>query len=159
MINLSILFIILFSTWLLLSGIFTASYITIGFLSCLGIVILYRFIYKDKIHGALRCILGIILYCIWLFKEIAVSSFKISLKMWQLDPEISPQTDWIPSNLKDDIAIAIFANSITLTPGTVTIGTKEGMLHVHALTEDDMQELKNSRLLSRVSRITKSGIQ
>ncbi len=79
--------------------------------------------------------------------------------MWQLDPEISPQTDWIPSNLKDDIAIAIFANSITLTPGTVTIGTKEGMLHVHALTEDDMQELKNSRLLSRVSRITKSGIQ
>jgi len=138
-----------------LSGILAPQYLLFGALSCLLVVVIYRLIYRQKINGLFFILVRMGGYLLWLGKEIAQSSFDLSLKMWQLDPEISPQLLWIPVNLRDDVAVAVFANSITLTPGTVTIGTREGMVYVHSLTAENMDDLKRGAMLDRVYRATK----
>lgn len=155
LLHLLVLFTLLFSTWLLLSGMFSAGFIAMGVISCLAVTILYKIIYKDKIEGVLIISFRTVQYCLWLIKEIAKSSLDVSLKMWQLEPEISPTTQWLDTNFSDEIAITIFANSITLTPGTVTIGTKGGMLHIHSLTENGVTESSESGMLERVKKLTK----
>lgn len=141
----------------MLSGVFSMLYLSIGALCCLVAVFFYWVIYKDKINGIIISVAHMAIYSLWLIKEIAKSSLHVSLKMWKLDPEISPQVLWIPVNFKDDIAFTIYANSITLTPGTVTIGTNAEMLYVHSLTQEDMDELKSGNMLNRVYKITKFG--
>ena len=157
MINLAILFCLLFATWALLSGISTISYLTICAISCAIAVFFYKMIYKDEIRGLLLLVLRILRYSLWLIKEITKSSIDVSLKMWQLEPEISPQMVWIPCDFKDDVGYTIFANSITLTPGTVTIGTKKGMLYVHSLTAESMEILQGGNMLGRLQKVTEYG--
>lgn len=159
MLSLVILFALLLAAWLILSGIFSQAFILLGIFSCLVSVVFYRLAYKSdssstkRIENRVGFLLGMVGYCAWLIKEIAKSSLDVSLKMWQLEPHISPQTSWIPINISNETHMAIFANSITLTPGTVTIGTREGMLHVHSLTEDAMEELKEGEMLRRVNKL------
>jgi len=155
LLNLITLFFLLFSAWIMLSGIFTVQYLIIGALSSLLALVFCHLIYKDKISGLFFIVVRMAGYLLWLFKEIAKSSFDLSLKMWQLEPEISPQVLWIPVNLRDDVAVAVFANSITLTPGTVTIGTRDGMIYVHSLTEEITNDLKRGVMLDKVYRATK----
>ncbi|MCE3232103.1 MAG: mnhE [Rickettsiaceae bacterium] len=80
--------------------------------------------------------------------------------MWQLEPEISPEIDWIPTPLKDDIGLTIFANSITLTPGTVTTNVRaDGMVQVHALTKEGIQQIRDGVGYSKVAKIIKKKEQ
>ena len=154
----SLLFALLFAVWLVLSGMFSKGYVAFGIFSCCIAVLLYWLLHKDKAPIPALKILAMFSYCAWLIKEIVTSSVNISLKMWQLEPDISPQAEWIPHNLGNDTQIAIFANSITLTPGTVTIGTGEGGLYVHSLTEDSMESLKQGKMLGRVNKLTGEGV-
>jgi multicomponent Na+:H+ antiporter subunit E len=153
--NLTILFLLLFLSWIVFLGVFSTKYLLVGVACCAIALASYRLIYKDKINGMPYVFIRMCGYCIWLIKEIATSSFALSLKMWQLEPEISPKALWITVNLRDDLAMAIFANSITLTPGTVAIGTREGMVYVHCLTEEIMNNFKLGSVLERVYRTTK----
>ena len=153
MLNLAILFVLLFAIWLLLSGIFTPFFLILGAGSCLAATVIYKAIYKDKIDGLLISTFRLVWYSLWLVKEIAVSSLAVSLKMWQLDPEISPQMAWLPSGLKDDFATTIYANSITLSPGTVAVGIKKGKIQVHSLTKEGIEDLKEGKMLAKVNKI------
>jgi multicomponent Na+:H+ antiporter subunit E len=113
--------------------------------------------YKERINIFFVLPIRMVGYLLWLIKEITKSSIDISLKMWKLDPEISPEVLWVPVKFKDDVGFAIYANSITLTPGTVTIGTKKGMVYVHSLTEAYMEQLKTGNMVNRVYKIMQSG--
>jgi multicomponent Na+:H+ antiporter subunit E len=145
LLNYVILFILLFGTWLILSGVFSVLFIGFGILSCLAATIIFAKINKSTSEGSqlLWLLLKLPLYLIWLIKEIVISSLSVSKKIWQLDPEISPDLVWIPTSFKDDISLTILGNSITLTPGTLTTAVRhDGMIQVHTLTKDGIEGIR-----------------
>ena len=83
-------------------------------------------------------------YLLWLTKEIIKSSISVIKIILRKDVNINPVFEWIDSEQKNDIGTVIYANSITLTPGTVTLDVKNNMLLVHALEQSSIDDLKNS---------------
>ncbi len=156
MLNSIILFLLLFGTWLLLSGIFTPLFLSIGAVSCFLAVIISI---KTKPKNVKECnlagfMLRLPLYLVWLLKELVVSGVDVSKRMWQIEPEISPSIAWLPTNLRDDLSLTAYGNSITITPGTMTTGiTSEGMVQVHALTEEAMEGLRSGDMAKRVANL------
>jgi multicomponent Na+:H+ antiporter subunit E len=149
-----ILFANLMLVWLLLSGHFDATFLTYGALSCLGLVALMAHL-KILDDEALPTHLGMraVFYVPWLFKEIVLSNFAVARVI--LDPKlpIHPRILRIPVSQKTDVAQVIYANSITLTPGTVTLDVREGKFLVHALTTDSAEGLLTGEMDRRVARL------
>ncbi|MDR0296420.1 MAG: Na+/H+ antiporter subunit E [Rickettsia sp.] len=83
-----------------------------------------------------------ILYFIWLIKEIMLSSLGVIKIIWSKNLNLQPVFEWIDSEQKNDTSRVIYANSITLTPGTVTLDISSNMLLVHALEQSSIDNLK-----------------
>jgi len=98
-----------------------------------------------------------ILYFLWLIKEILVSSLGVIRIIWSRNINLVPVFEWIDSEQKDDTSLVIYANSITLTPGTVTVDVSNGMLLVYALDQSLIDSLKfgNLTMAKKVSRIVR----
>ena len=122
--------------WILLNGQLT------GEIVCFGIVIagaMYAFFCKfmdysiEKDILLLRKLPLILLYILVLFWEIIkanVSAIRLTLSYRN---EIDPVIVQFQTGLKTDLANVVLANSITLTPGTITVAMEEDELTVHAL--------------------------
>lgn len=98
-----------------------------------------------------------VLYFLWLIKEILVSSVVVIRIIWSKNINLNPVFEWIDSEQKDDTALVIYANSITLTPGTTTLDVSNGMLLVYALDQSMIDSLKlgNATMAKKVNRILK----
>jgi multicomponent Na+:H+ antiporter subunit E len=77
-----------------------------------------------------------ILYFPWLLWEIVKANIDIAKVILQSNMQIHPQVMDIVAGQKSDAGLVTFANSITLTPGTVTIGVEENTFLIHALTNN-----------------------
>jgi multicomponent Na+:H+ antiporter subunit E len=147
-----ILFIHLMLVWLLLSGHYSTTFVVYGVLSCLGVValMLHLEILDDE---ALPTDLGFpaILYLPWLLKEILLSNLAVAKVI--LDPKlpIHPRILRISASQKTDVGRVIYANSITLTPGTVTLDVRHENFLVHALTTDSAEGLLSGEMDRRVA--------
>lgn len=147
-----VLFLALFLTWLVLSGFFSVFFIISGILSCVVAILISRAL------GVLPCDTCRLLYrwraiayIFWLIKEIVKSSWDVSWRMWQLKPGISPQIAWIPTTQRDDVGLMAFANSITLTPGTVTVMVEKDRILIHALYKEGVVGLQEGDMDRRVA--------
>lgn len=76
-----------------------------------------------------------IAYFPWLLWEIFKANIDIAKVIIQPDMPIQPKVFKVKASQLDELGHAIYANSITLTPGTVTVDLHEGMIEVHALTK------------------------
>jgi len=94
-------------------------------------------------------------YFLWLFKEIIISNIDVVRCIWSPKSAISPTMVAIKASQKSDLAKVIYANSITLTPGTVTITMHENELIVHALTQKSALSLQSGDMDQRVSQLEK----
>jgi len=154
MIRSVILFVHLMAVWLLLSGHYTVTMITYGVLSCAAIVALGAHL-RILDHEALPTHLGLapFLYLPWLFKEIVLSNIAVVKVI--LDPKlpIHPRILRIRASQKTDVGQVIYANSITLTPGTVTLDVRDGHFLVHALTTESAEGLLTGEMDRRVSHL------
>ena len=150
----SILFLTLFGVWLLLSGHYTTALMTYGALSCLGVVLLVAHlgILDDE---ALPAHLGIrpLLYGPWLLKEIVVSNLAVAKVILSPSLPIHPRILRVDASQKTDVGRVTYANSITLTPGTVTLDARGGKLLVHALTTDSAEGLLSGEMDRRVAKL------
>lgn len=98
-------------------------------------------------------------YIIWLFGEIAKSNWAVTRVILSPVMPIRQKMLVVPQSQKTDLAQVIFANSITLTPGTITVETEENGLLVHALSycpEDDASLADMDR---RVSAVETEGLR
>lgn len=75
-------------------------------------------------------------YYVWLFKEIVIANVQVVKAVLSPDLEISPTMVKVKSSPNSDIGKTMFANSITLTPGTVSVEMSEDEILVHALLSD-----------------------
>ena len=134
-------FLILFTTlmagWLLMSGIYNGLLIGFGIASCLLCTWLsLRIGATDREGLPTHLFARLPAYLVWLIGEIISSNIataKIILRGTS-DPEIFE----VPANQSTAAGLANYANSITLTPGTVTVDIDEAKIGssrflVHAL--------------------------
>ncbi len=97
----------------------------------------------------------ILSYGLWLVKEIITSTIDVAIRIWQVKPDLSPEYFWIPSHQKNDIGRTIYSNSITLTPGTISIVVDDEKYYVHALTHDSKKSLEVRHMDSLVCNLSK----
>ena len=142
----------LFVFWLLLSGHYTALLLTIGILCCAGIVALaVRMSVLDEEGHPVHLVVGSLTYWPWLVFEIAKSTWGVARLI--LDPKlpISPTMIKVRASQKTRIGVNIYANSITLTPGTISVEVEDDQILVHAITEGGAGELAEGDMDRRVT--------
>lgn len=139
-------FSILFGLWLILSGQYDSFHITLGVISC-AIVVMFSgdlLFGPSRITDVVRHWLGIGAYIPWLLYQILLANFHILYvvlhpKMMDL---IDPNIIRFQSSLKSELALVVFANSITLTPGTITVYVSvDGDFRVHAIDKKSGEPL------------------
>ena len=96
-------------------------------------------------------------YFPWLLWEIAKSGWAVTKLIVHPRLPISPTMTKVIASQKTPVGIATYANSITLTPGTITIGVKGNVLTVHALVRDGATDLEGGGMDARVSQFEGSG--
>ena len=144
----------LFGLWLLLSGIYTPLLIILGIgSSALVAWIAHRMNVTDHEGFPIHFTWKAITYWPWLFWEIIKANLAVSRVILKKEISIEPTLLRIPANQKSELGQVTYANSITLTPGTVSIAVGEGMIDVHALTQEAADDLKTGRMNERASRL------
>lgn len=79
----------------------------------------------------------LIMYYAWLLWQIACAAFYVAKVSLTGISKVDPSIVWFRADYDNPAARAMLANSITLTPGTITIDiTEEGLFSVHALTQE-----------------------
>ena len=100
--------------------------------------------------------LNSLIYCCWLLKEIILSAIAVSKIAWRRNIQIQPRLEPIQTIQNTEIGVVIYANSITLTPGTVTISTDQNFLLVHALDVKFMADVQEGVMDSKIKNIIKN---
>ena len=149
-----VLFVNLMAVWLLLSGHFDATLITYGVLSCIGVVALMAHL-EILDREALPWHLGLrfFLYLPWLLKEVVLSNIAVAKVILSPSLPIHPRILRIAANQKTQVGQVVYANSITLTPGTVTLDVRDGHFLVHALTTESAEGLLTGEMDRRVAHL------
>ena len=91
-------------------------------------------------------------FFVYIFREIVKANIDVITRIlsWKKAP-ISPQMIEIPQSQETDLGAVIYANSITLTPGTVTIKLSKDNLTVHALSKEAASELATGAMSEEIS--------
>ena len=132
-----ILALAMIATWLTLSGYFIPMILTFGVIS-IAIVIwmCVRMRILDVETVPYMTLVQTLVYFTWLFGEIVKANVQVIKAVLSPDLEVSPTLVKIPLNTDVDIAETMYANSITLTPGTVSVDMHPDHILVHALLEE-----------------------
>lgn len=147
-----VLFAALYATWLLLSGHYTANLMIYGALSCAGVVAIAMHLgIVDDEAVPLQLLPGHVSYLPWLAKEIVLSNLSVARVILTPSLPIHPRIVAIEVSQKSEVAQVIHANSITLTPGTVTLDARNGRFLVHALTTHSAEGLLSGEMDRRVA--------
>lgn len=143
---------ILFALWLLLSGFFKPLLLGLGLVSCAFVVrIALRMDVVDREWYPIHLLFTrVFFYWPWLLKEIAKANIDVTRRI--LDPRlpISPTLVRVKASQRSDIGRVTYANSITLTPGTVAIDLQRDEIVVHALTREAAAALEGDEMDRRV---------
>lgn len=146
------LFLTLYAFWLLLSGFFTPFLMAAGAGSALAVVwFARRMDVVDQEGHPIQLGAKALIYWVWLFKEIAKSGWSVSKIILHPQLPISPTMVRFQPSQKTDVGLVLHANSITLTPGTITIEAEPGEFLVHGLTRDGADGCIDSDMDRRVS--------
>lgn len=92
-------------------------------------------------------------YVRWLLKEVFNSAFQVSNIAWRKNIFLRPVLEQINANQVTDLGVVIYANSITITPGTVTIANQGNELLVHALDVSFVEDLQTGQMEQKVKKI------
>jgi multicomponent Na+:H+ antiporter subunit E len=148
---------VLFVTWLLWSGHYTTFLIVSGFVTAVAIAAFTTLVGSaDREGHPIELLWRAFLYWPWLIKEIFVSALDVSAIILKPSLPISPRLIEVENTQDGPVGVVTYANSITLTPGTITIRVDRPhhALLVHALTEEGAEGLLSGDMDQRVTRMT-----
>ena len=141
----------LFLLWLGLSGHFEPLMITIGVVSVFLVVfIALRMEVVDHESHPIHLTGRLFRFWGYLSHEIVLSNIDVIKRILTPGKSISPQMITLPLTQKSDLAKVIYANAITLTPGTVSVQLDDDTITVHALSKEAADALKTGDMASRV---------
>ena len=139
--------------WMLLSGFFMPLLLFFGLVSvCITVYLAIRMEVVDHeghpVHLKIRLTVS---YWLWLLKEVIISNIDVCRRIISPDMPISPVVIKVKSTQETDLGHVIYANSITLTPGTVSMNIDGDIIEVHALTTEGAENLQAGEMNRRVT--------
>lgn len=153
------MFLLFFLVWLIFNGAITAEIVTFGLVIAL---VMFAFIcrFMDySIHKEIRLIKWSVFFLVYLWNlivEIVKANFAVIHLILSSSEEVEPVMVCFKTTLKSNICKVLLANSITLTPGTITVSLHDDELVVHCLDESLSEGLEDSvfvRMLEKMERI------
>ena len=138
-------FVIMLSFWVILSGMFDAFHLTLGVISCLLVAHFSgKMLFEGlKVEVRVKQIFGMLAYGPWLLWAIVLSSLEVTYIVLhpRMLEKMDPQLIRFKTKLKSNFARVTFAQSITLTPGTITVSVQGDEMTVYALTQNAANSL------------------
>ncbi len=145
--------VILFAFWLLLSGHLEPLMLGLGLASVLlTLIIIRRMTLVDHESYPLHLSAKIPAFLVYIMREIVKANIDVIKRILTFNRSaISPQLFEVPTRpLKTDLGRVIYANSITLTPGTVCVELTKDKILVHALTKEAADELSTGEMAKAI---------
>ena len=135
-----------------ISGHYPILLSVLGLFSCFwAVMIVRRMDIADDEGNTIKLIsFKIIPYWIWLCKEIAVSCLGVAKLILFSPDKLKPVVENLPVDGMSDYEKVIYANSITLTPGTLTLDVSKDSLTVHTIQEDLLDSLREDEMSNRI---------
>ncbi len=143
----------LFAFWLALSGHYTPFLIAAG-AACavLCAFAAHRMRVLDSEGHPIHLLPRAVTYIPWLIVEIAAAAWAVTKIILHPRLPISPTLTTVRASQRTPLGVSIYANSITLTPGTITVGVNGNEITVHALVCEGALDLEGGTMDARVSR-------
>lgn len=150
-------FFILFGVWCIFSGMFDVFHLTLGVISCLIITLISGdlFFSSEKITMShIKDGLRFIKYLPWLIYQIIISNIHVAYLVLHPKMPIEPFVIKYNAKLKKDISKVVFANSIILTPGTITMDiNKDNVFVVHCISRKAADDLLTGEMEKKVAKV------
>lgn len=144
--------VLLAAAWLLWSGLYKPLLLGLGAFSCaLTVFIARRMGFFDTDVFAFRYNLKLFGFLAWLAREIVESSWYVARIVLAPKLHIDPKIVELDAGDLDPVDQALLGNSITLTPGTLTLDVHEGRMLVHALTAESAAAVLDGEMKRRVA--------
>ena len=100
-----------------------------------------------------RNLFRLLAYLPWLLGELYKSGLEVSRLVLNPKTKIAPRIVKVRPSQRTSLGLMIYANSITLTPGTVTISVSKDQIEVHTLTDNAEKDLNSAIMDNRVEAI------
>ena len=151
--------VILSASWLVWSGILTPFILILGGLSCLVTVFISLRMRVVDEEGA-PLMMGVrtaFLFIPWLLLEIVKSNVAVTRTILSRDMNLKRNMVAVPIGPKSELGKVLLANSITLTPGTVSVRTGDDEIMVHALSFEGAAEDISGEMNRRICNMESGG--
>jgi len=140
--------------WLLNSGHYTSLILSLGAISIAFVVYLaHKMDVVDQEAQPVHLTMKLPGYYLWLTKEITLANISVVKHIWLGNQTISPTMTMIKTSQKTDMGKVIYANSITLTPGTVAVDIVGDQIMVHSLLRENIEALETGEMDRRVRQL------
>jgi multicomponent Na+:H+ antiporter subunit E len=149
--------------WLVLSGHYTPLLLSLMVVSVAVVCWMIwradfdrRFDVTPFFDIRLEYVLRTIAYVPWLAWQVLVAAVAASRRVWSPRPDLRPTVADTPADHLAPVPQVVYANSITLTPGTLSLDVHDDAIEVHSLDPEGIEELEQGGMLRRV-RATEPG--
>lgn len=143
------IFVLLFAFWAALSGAFDAFHLGAGALVAAAAAV----VASRRARVPAFPILRFLAYLPWLLGQILLSNLRVARLVLSPRSRIEPSFVRVAPRCQGRTALALAGCSITLTPGTVTVDAKPGLLLVHALDARSAADVRDGAVEARVERV------
>jgi multicomponent Na+:H+ antiporter subunit E len=151
-------FTILFAFWIFLSGLLDFFHLSLGAI-CSAILaytshgLFFTQTNLKTLHERHSAGGKFLLYLPWLLYQIYLANVHVVYLVWKPRMPIDPKIIRFRTKWRGDLVLVTMANSITLTPGTITLDIRDGEFYVHALSQKVADDLFGGEMQDRVGRI------
>jgi multicomponent Na+:H+ antiporter subunit E len=147
------LVVVLAAFWLALSGRYTVLLLALGAASVALVVwISQRMEIVDE-EQPIHATASLPRYTVWLVGQVLIAALRVARLVWSPRPALRPVVGRTNAAGMSHLAQTIYANSITLTPGTLSMTVDDESVEVHSLQPSGLEELRRGAMLSRVRRL------
>ncbi len=154
------LIVALSALWLGLSGHYTPLVLSLGAVSVLlSAILAYRFDILDREGSPYGRLFPLMVYWVWLVIEIFKANWIVIKACLKSELDIDPALVKVKTGCESDLAKTVFANSITLTPGTISIAVEGNKILVHALFEQQAHPEAFIEMDRRVQKATDGRVK
>ena len=149
------LFAVLAGLWILLSAEFQVLLLVLGAISAAAVC--WLALRMDTVDGEDPVVhirlLGLGRYLVWLIGQIFKANIDVTREILRPQLRLSPSIFRVPAHGLSELGQVTYANSITLTPGTVSINIKDQDIEVHALTQNAADDLQRGEMVRRLRQL------
>ncbi len=145
--------VVLSTMWLLLSGLFDLFHLSLGAISVILVLLINRREEMKEVDRFPIKLTRLLIYLAWLAKEMILSAVHVARVVIAPRMPLDPVLIRFKSKQPNDLARVLLANSITLTPGTLTIDLSGDDFLVHSLTRNTADGVTNGVMQEKVARM------